>query len=132
MPCGHQPVDDGGAVGAVTDYYAEPDAPGGLGGLIYEAGDEESFPIRPDEQILRLECLVPDEPRFSDRITLGRGTDPHGLTDVVFEYQASPRDLARLEFMVQRAEDLLRAAGFGLLRREPSLWFLGSTHLHGT
>lgn len=117
---------------AITDYYLAPDAPGGMGGLIYEAGDEELFRLRPDEQILRLECLVPDEPRLDNRITFGRGQDRFGLPDLVFEYVPHPRDQARLEYVAQRAEDILRAAGATLLRREASLWQLGSTHLHGT
>jgi choline dehydrogenase-like flavoprotein len=117
---------------AITDYYLADDAPGGMGGLIYESGDEELFRMRPDEQILRLECLVPDEPRLDNRITFGRGQDRFGLPDLVFEYAAHPRDLARLEYVAQRAEGILRAAGCTLLKREPSLWQLGSTHLHGT
>ncbi len=117
---------------AIADYYMADDAPGGLGGLICEAKDESVFPLRPDEQTLRLECLVPDEPRLANRVTLGRGRDAQGLADVVIEYAPSPRDRARLEYMVQKAEDLLRAAGGTLLRREKSLWWMGSTHLHGT
>jgi paromamine 6'-oxidase/6'''-hydroxyneomycin C oxidase/2'-deamino-2'-hydroxyparomamine 6'-oxidase len=117
---------------AVTDYYVADDAPGGLGGLIMEAKDEAVFPLRPDEQILRLECLAPDEPRLANRVTLGRGRDAQGLPDIVLEYQASPRDLARLEYVIERAEELLRAAGGTQLRREPSLCYMGSGHLHGT
>jgi paromamine 6'-oxidase/6'''-hydroxyneomycin C oxidase/2'-deamino-2'-hydroxyparomamine 6'-oxidase len=116
----------------IADYYVAPDAPGGLGGLICEAKDEAVFPMRPDEQTLRLECLVPDEPRLDNRVMLGRGHDAQGLADVVLEYQPSPRDRARLEYVLQKAEDVLRAAGGTLLRREKSLWWMGSTHLHGT
>jgi choline dehydrogenase-like flavoprotein len=117
---------------AITDYYVSDDAPGGLGGLITEAKNEALFPLRDDEQILRLECLVPDEPRLANRVTLGRGLDAQGLPDIVLEYAASPRDLARLEWLCERAEDVLRAAGGTLLRRQPSLCAMGSTHLHGT
>jgi choline dehydrogenase-like flavoprotein len=117
---------------AIADYYVADDAPGGLGGLICEAKDEAVFPMRPDEQILRLECLVPDEPRLDNRVTLGRGRDAQGLSDIVIAYEPSPRDRARLEYMVQKAEDVLRAADGTLLRREKSLWWMGSTHLHGT
>jgi paromamine 6'-oxidase/6'''-hydroxyneomycin C oxidase/2'-deamino-2'-hydroxyparomamine 6'-oxidase len=116
----------------IADHYVADDAPGGLGGLICEAKDESVFPMRPDEQILRLECLVPDEPRRDNRVTLGRGRDAQGLADIVISYEPSPRDRARLEYMVGKAEELLRAAGGTLLRREKSLWWMGSTHLHGT
>lgn len=117
---------------AIADYYVAEDAPGGLGGLICEAKEEAVFPMRDDEQILRLECLVPDEPRRANRVMLGRGRDANGLPDIVIDYQPHPRDLARLEYVVERAQEVLRAAGGTLLRREPSLWYMGSTHLHGT
>lgn len=116
----------------IPDFYVADDAPGGLGGLICEAKEEAIFPMRPDEQILRLECLVPDEPRLSNRITLGRGRDAQGLDDIVIDYQPSPRDRARLEYVIERAEEILRAAGGKLLRREESLFWMGSTHMHGT
>lgn len=131
-PAGRRPGPGPFSTVAVLDYYVADDAPGGLGGLIYEASHEQLFPLRPDEQILRLECLVPDEPRLDNRITLGRGQDKFGLADIVLEYEAHPRDLARLEYLLQRAEAILRAAGCTLIRREPSYWYLGSTHLHGT
>jgi paromamine 6'-oxidase/6'''-hydroxyneomycin C oxidase/2'-deamino-2'-hydroxyparomamine 6'-oxidase len=117
---------------AIADYYVADDAPGGLGGLIMEAKDEAVFPLRPDELMMRLECLAPDEPRLDNRVTLGRGRDAQGLPDIVLEYHASPRDVARLEYLIGKAEELLRAAGGTLLRRQQSLAYMGSTHLHGT
>jgi choline dehydrogenase-like flavoprotein len=117
---------------AVTDLYADPAAPGGLGGLLYEARPERPYRLRSDEQLLRLEALVPDEPQPGNRVRLGSGTDAHGVTDVVMDYQAHPRDLARLEFMLGAGERMLRAAGCGVVLREPSGWALGSSHLHGT
>lgn len=117
---------------AITDFYAPDDAPGGLGGLIIESRPAEPLWLRPDEQILRLECLVPDEPRPDNRVTLGRGVDRFGLADVVMDYSPHPRDLARLEYLHRRGEEILRAAGCELIRREPSYYHMGSTHLHGT
>jgi paromamine 6'-oxidase/6'''-hydroxyneomycin C oxidase/2'-deamino-2'-hydroxyparomamine 6'-oxidase len=117
---------------AITDFYVDDDAPGGLGGLIYESRPEESLWLRPDEQIIQLECLVPDEPRLDNRVTLGRGTDRFGLPDVVMDYSQHPRDLARLEYLHRRAEEILRAAGCDIVRRESSYFWMGSTHLHGT
>jgi paromamine 6'-oxidase/6'''-hydroxyneomycin C oxidase/2'-deamino-2'-hydroxyparomamine 6'-oxidase len=117
---------------AVTDLYADAAAPGGLGGLLYEARPERPYRMRGDEQLLRVEALVPDEPQPCNRVRLGSGTDAHGVTDVVMDYQAHPRDLARLEFMLAAGERMLHAAGCAVVLREPSGWALGSSHLHGT
>lgn len=117
---------------AVADLYEDPRAPGGIGGLLYEARSERMFRLRSNEQLVRIEALVPDEPQLSNRVRLGSGTDAHGVTDVVMDYQPHPRDVARLEYMLRQGEQALRAAGCGLTIREPSGWALGSCHLHGT
>jgi len=116
----------------VADMYVDDAAPGGLGGLLYEARPMRSYRMRTSEQLLRIEALVPDEPQLANRVRLGRGTDAHGVTDVLMDYTAHPRDLARLEYMLARGEKLLRTAGCQLVVREPSGWALGSCHLHGT
>ncbi len=116
----------------VADLYQDVAAPGGLGGLLYEARPARPYRTRTSEQLLRIEALVPDEPQLANRVRLGTGTDAHGVTDVVMDYQAHPRDLARLEYMLARGTELLRAAGCELMIREPSGWALGSCHLHGT
>ena len=117
---------------AVTDLYTQPDAPGGLGGIVYEARPERPFRLRTNEQLVRVEALVPDEPQSSNRVRIGTGTDAHGVPDVVMDYQPHPRDLARLEYMMRRSERMLTAAGCEVVVREPSGWALGSSHLHGT
>lgn len=117
---------------AVADLYRHPPAPGGLGGLLYEARPERPFRVRDNERLVRIEALVPDEPQVANRVRIGPGTDAHGVPDVVMDYQAHPRDLARLEFVLQQGEALLRAAGCAVVVREPSGWALGSSHLHGT
>lgn len=116
----------------ITDYYTADDAPGGLGGLIFESHPETALRLRPDEQIIQLECLAPDQPRADNRVTLGRGVDRFGLPDVVMDYSQHPRDQARLEYILRRAEDILRAAGCDIVWRESSYFWMGSTHLHGT
>jgi paromamine 6'-oxidase/6'''-hydroxyneomycin C oxidase/2'-deamino-2'-hydroxyparomamine 6'-oxidase len=116
---------------SVGDFYLDDDAPGGVGGMIIDSADD-AHPHRGDEQTLRIDCIAPDEPRRANRVRLGLGHDRHGLADVVMEYQPSPRDAARREYLLQRGEEILRAAGGRLLRRERSLGELGSTHLHGT
>ncbi|HEY3735091.1 MAG TPA: GMC family oxidoreductase [Streptosporangiaceae bacterium] len=116
----------------VADLYTDAAAPGGLGGLLYEARPMRPYRMRTSEQLLRIEALVPDEPQLANRVRLGPGTDAHGVTDVVMDYTAHPRDLARLEYMLARGTELLQAAGCELVVREPSGWALGSCHLHGT
>jgi choline dehydrogenase-like flavoprotein len=117
---------------AVADLYEQPAAPGGLGGMLYEARSERTFRLRDDERIVRIEALVPDEPQLANRVRLGPSTDDHGIVDVVMDYQAHPRDLARLEFMIEQGVRSLRAAGCAVIVREPAGWALGSCHLHGT
>lgn len=117
---------------AITDLYTDPAAPGGLGGLLYEVRPERSYRLRSNEQLLRIEALVPDEPQPANRVRIGPGTDAHGVPDVLMDYQAHPRDLARLEYMLDQGQRLLRAAGCDVVVREPSGWALGSGHLHGT
>ncbi|RLK58203.1 FAD-dependent oxidoreductase [Actinokineospora cianjurensis] len=117
---------------AVADLYQDPHAPGGIGGLLYEARPERPFRLRSTEQLVRIEALVPDEPQTTNRVRLGTGTDAHGVADVVMDYQAHPRDLARLEYMMNQGTRMLAAAGCSVTVREPSGWALGSSHLHGT
>ena len=117
---------------AVADLYDDRQAPGGIGGLLYEARPERPYAMRDDEQMIRIEALVADQPQLQNRVRLKRATSRFGLPDVVMDYQAHPRDLARLEYMLAHGESLLRAAGCGIVIREPSGWSLGSCHLHGT
>lgn len=117
---------------AVTDLYTAPTAPGGIGGLLYEVRPERTYRLRSNERLLRIEALVPDEPQPANRVRLGPGTDSHGVPDVLMDYQPHPRDLARLEYMLDRGQTLLRTAGCDVVVREPSGWALGSGHLHGT
>ena len=117
---------------AVADLYEHRPAPGGLGGILYEARPERPFQVRGNERLVRIEALVPDQPQLANRVRIGPGTDAHGVPDVLMDYQAHPRDLARLEFLLAQGEALLRAAGCSVVVREPSGWALGSCHLHGT
>jgi choline dehydrogenase-like flavoprotein len=114
---------------SILDHYVAEDAPGGLGGLIYEAAPEQALHLGAGEQVLRLECIVPDEPRWQNRVRLDHRSGP---PQVVMDYQPHPRDLARLEYLLRRGERILHEAGCSIVLREPSGWALGSGHLHGT
>lgn len=117
---------------SLTDYYVAQECPTGLGGLIYESRYGFPFAARGDENFLRLECLVADQPAWRNRVHLSADTDRWGLPHLVLDYLPHPRDLARLDYMAERCEELLRAAGCKAVRREPSGWEQGSGHLHGT
>lgn len=115
-----------------TDFYGSADCPTGVGGLIYENQHAFRYAMRSDESILRLECLLADQPARTNKVALADTTDANGLRHVVLDYQAHPRDLARLEYMVERMIEILEACGARWIRREPSDFQLGSCHLHGT
>lgn len=115
-----------------TDHYIDDRAPGGFGGLIYEARPEKAVVPGGRDQVLRIECLTADTPTLSNRARLSTHCDDHGIEDVVIDYLPNPVDSARLQYLLERGEGLLREAGCSLITREPSGWSLGSGHLHGT
>jgi paromamine 6'-oxidase/6'''-hydroxyneomycin C oxidase/2'-deamino-2'-hydroxyparomamine 6'-oxidase len=115
-----------------TDFYEDARCPTGVGGLIYENQPAFAYAMTPTAGIVRLECLVADQPARGNRIMLADSTDAFGLPHIVIDYQTHPRDGARLEFMVDRMTEILRSCGARWIRREPSDYQLGSCHLHGT
>ena len=117
---------------AVTDWYVDPDAPGGLGGLIYEAGLGSRHRDAPGEVAMRIECILADMPAPENRVRLVRDCDRLGLPRVALDYTPQPKDQARLEHTLRRAEAVLAAAGCTLVRRSGKDYRLGGTHLHGT
>jgi choline dehydrogenase-like flavoprotein len=117
---------------SITDYYISPDCPTGLGGLIYESKYGFPYSLSSGESILRLECLMADQPAYRNRVHLSSEKDAWGVPRIVLDYQAHPRDMIRLEYMVERSEEILRKAGCKWIKREASGWEQGSGHLHGT
>jgi choline dehydrogenase-like flavoprotein len=117
---------------SITDWYLDPSAPGGLGGLIYEAGVGSAHRSAPGELGARIECILADIPTRDNRVRLVRDQDAFGLPRVALDYTPHPKDQARLEHMIARAEAVLRAAGCTLIRRYRKDYRLGVTHLHGT
>jgi paromamine 6'-oxidase/6'''-hydroxyneomycin C oxidase/2'-deamino-2'-hydroxyparomamine 6'-oxidase len=115
-----------------TDYYQDAAAPGGLGGLIYEAGLGAPHRVRAADVPMRIEAILADMPSRENRVLLARDEGPSGLPRTVMDYTPHPRDRARLEHMVERCEALLRAAGCKALRRSGKDFRLGGGHLHGT
>ena len=117
---------------ALTDYYLNSACPTGLGGLIYENRYGFRYAMKPNGSVLRLECLLADQPSHHNRIALSNKLNSLGVPHVVIDYQVHPRDAARLEFIIERMQEILIAAGCRWIRREPTDFSLGSCHLHGT
>lgn len=117
---------------SIMDHYFDPDCPGGMGGLIYEGGYGFSYRRAPGDTILRLEVLLADQPSYHNRVALASRRDSLGLQRIALHYNVHPRDRARLGYLLDRAEGILRAAGCTQVWQEPEAFQLGSCHLHGT
>ncbi|WP_216215542.1 GMC oxidoreductase [Amycolatopsis aidingensis] len=117
---------------ALTDHYLDADCPTGLGGLILETGPLDPAG-RADPRLLRLECLLADQPMATNRVRLDWSTvDSLGLPRLVLDYRPHPVDLERLAYLRKRGGELLTAAGAVEVTAEPMDFTLGSGHLHGT
>jgi paromamine 6'-oxidase/6'''-hydroxyneomycin C oxidase/2'-deamino-2'-hydroxyparomamine 6'-oxidase len=134
------PTSEGGAAArngvfstvSFLDHYLDQDCPTGVGGLIYEAKMDEESKFPDDALLVRVEAILADHPSPDNRVRLSDRVDEDGVPAVVIDYRPDPRDVTRLEYLVDRCHDLLRAGGAGNIRREPSDFAEGSTHLHGT
>ncbi|MFJ9895951.1 GMC oxidoreductase [Streptomyces sp. NPDC091280] len=125
------PIDDGPfSTVAFSDHYLDPDAPSGLGGLLYEASEEDRAPV--DGRIrLRVHFLAADQPMRSNAVRLARSRGPLNLPRIVIDYTTHPLDKRRLGYLARRASELLAKAGADDIRYEDSNYQLGSRHLHG-
>jgi choline dehydrogenase-like flavoprotein len=117
---------------SVTDYYLDPAAPGGLGGLIYEARHGVAQRFKRGEIPVTIECILADIPARDNRVRLVGDCDGLGLPRTAIAYEPHPKDLARLDHMTARCEELLRAGGCRSVRRAGKDPRAGSSHLHGT
>lgn len=117
---------------SILDRYVDPEAPGGLGGLMYESAYGFRYSKASNESVVRVEVLVPDQPSSENRVLLTSRTDRFGLPRLALVYNTHPRDMARLSYMLGHAERLVRAAGCREVWREAEAFHLGSCHLHGT
>lgn len=137
---GHMEPSDGGSAASAPhwgphatvftdEFYEHDDVPCGFGGLIYEA----NFPS-PDENVglVRLHYIAGEEPWSHNRIVLDEAVDQHGIPYIRFEYKNSENDHARIGFLADRADDILRHLGASHIEREPFAHAKGSSHLHGT
>lgn len=114
------------------DHYLDENCPTGVGGLIYEAKHDDWSLLQGEGLIVRVETVIADHPSLGNRIQLSSAKDSLGLPRLMIDYTTSPKDLARLAYMVERSADWLKAAGARDILHTPSNFAMGSTHLHGT
>jgi len=117
---------------SLMDYYLDESIPTGMGGMIYENRYGQSYSMRPHGAVVRLECMIADQPSRKNRVLLSRKLDDFGLPLLAIDYTAHPRDLVRLEAMIERCTAILEHADCRWIRREATDFHLGSCHLHGT
>ncbi|MCP2351249.1 GMC oxidoreductase [Nonomuraea roseoviolacea] len=115
---------------AFSDHYLDPACPGGLGGILYEASPADRAP-RDGEMPLRVHYLAADQPMWRNRVRLSNRKNALGTEKLLMEYETHPLDEARLEYLAERATELLVSAGAAHIRREASGYERGSRHLHG-
>ena len=129
---GHPAHIPGGPFSTVSfsDHYLDPDAPSGLGGLLYEASDEDRS-IQDGRIRLRVHFLAADQPMRDNAVRLARERGPLNLPRIVIDYATHPLDKRRLGYLSRRASELLVKAGADDIRYENSNYQLGSRHLHG-
>lgn len=116
---------------AFSDLYLDPSCPTGLGGLLYEANPVVDDPDE-GSRTLRVHYLAGDQPVSTNRVLLANGTDDLGLPRIAMDYRTHPVDARRLDHLAAGADELLRAADATDVRRTPSPFRTGSSHLHGT
>lgn len=117
---------------SITDYYLHNSCPTGMGGLIYEAKLGKRPILPPFHALLRIETIISDHPRYNNRVLLSNKKDSIGEPILMLDYNTHDSDAERLEFMIQRCEELLLQSKCKEITREPSFYYLGSGHLHGT
>lgn len=128
-PSAHNPDGPFSTV-SFSDHYLDPDAPSGLGGLLYEASDEDRL-IQDGRIRLRVHFLAADQPMRDNAVRLARERGPLNLPRIVIDYATHPLDKRRLGYLSRRASELLAKAGADDIRYENSNYQLGSRHLHG-
>lgn len=117
---------------AITDYYLANDCTTGMGGLIYEAKPGHVPQTAKGKALLRVETIISDHPHPYNRVKLSNKKDTWGLPLLILDYLTEPKDWERLEYMIRKCQDLLIESGGEEIYREPSYYYLGSGHLHGT
>ncbi|MGF6961317.1 GMC family oxidoreductase [Paraburkholderia youngii] len=88
--------------------------------------------MRVNLSLMRLHYMAGEEPWSHNRVVLDKAIDRYGVPYIRFEYKSSANDRARIGFLADRADDILRHIGALRIKREPLAYSKGSSHLHGT
>ena len=99
---------DGRAVGVIQDIYT-PDA-----GVVRRAAGKVAGAFLAKPVVNRLQnllCVAEDEPDPANRVYLEDGTDAFGMQRIRVEHRYRRADHDRLQSLVRRARQILRAAG---------------------
>lgn len=131
-PSLHEPLKGLYSTVSITDYYLDSRIPSGMGGLIYEANPWSDYGDPKKGLYVQLECILADQPMETNRVRLSNEKEATGVPRIILDYQTHPLDRARLEFMIERAKEILLEMGAVDIQRIPSYYYLGSAHLHGT
>jgi len=113
---------------ATMDYYIHPDAPYGMGGLIYEVHPPELD--KPGS--ITLELLAADTPQSQNRVAISSTVSTDGTNLLIIHYRPHHDDLTRLDWMESVAKELLQSAGATEIETFDGDSDRGSAHLHGT
>lgn len=128
-PCAFAPHRGPHATVYTDAFYEHDAAPCGFGGIIYESNYS---PPNKNVGLIRLHYIAGDEPWSYNRVLLDDTVDADGIPYIRFSYENSENDCARIKFLAERAEDILRRSGAARIERELFLNRKGRAHLHGT
>ncbi|WP_338553229.1 GMC family oxidoreductase [Paenibacillus sp. KS-LC4] len=117
---------------SMTDHYIDRDCPSGLGGLIYEANPWTDYGNPGKGLYVQLECILADQPQHSNRVRLSDQKEATGVPKIMLDYTTHELDRARLDYMTEKTKGILYEMGATLIQNNPSYYYLGSAHLHGT
>ncbi|MCP3774492.1 GMC family oxidoreductase [Paenibacillus sp. MZ04-78.2] len=117
---------------SITDHYLDKECPSGLGGLIYEANPWSFDGCEGKGIYIQLECIIADQPMMSNKVRLSNDKEATGVPKIIIDYQTHEWDRRRLSYMIERTKELLNTMGAENIRCNPSYYYLGSAHLHGT
>ena len=128
-PCSFAPHHGPHATVYTDEFYEHSSAPCGFGGIIYESN---CSPPSKNVGLMRLHYIAGEEPWSHNRVLLDEAVDSNGMPYIRFNYENSENDCARLRFLADRADDILRRIGASRIERELFPNKKGRAHLHGT
>lgn len=129
----HEPLKGLYSTVSVIDHYLDSKCPSGLGGLIYEANPWTDYGNPGKGLYVQLESILADQPQQSNRVRLSeQKEETTGVPRIIIDYTTHDLDKARLSYMNNQTKNILREMGAKQIQCNPSYYYMGSAHLHGT